>query len=90
MSIKKNVNDYTSDCIPTEALCNAQKKIEIDKELIIENIKNAKRNRDYFKTHSVYVVNLMSSPGAGKTTILYTTIKNIGLRNKLYVIASDL
>lgn len=90
MSIKKSVNDYTSDCIPTEALYNAQKKIEIDKELIIENLKIAKQNRDYFKTHSVYVVNLMSSPGAGKTTILYSTIKKIGLRDKLYVIASDL
>ena len=90
MKIKKKVNDYTPDCIPTGVLCNAQNKIEIDKELIIENIKNAKRNRDYFKSHSIYVVNLMSSPGAGKTTILDATIKYIGFKSEFYIITSDI
>ena len=90
MSIKKRVEDYTADCIPTGALRNARNKIEIEKELIMANIEQAKRNRNYFRSHSIYVVNLLSSPGAGKTSILEATLKYLDSRYGIYVIECDL
>ena len=90
MAMKKRVDDYTADCIPTGALRNARNKIEIEKELIMANIEQAKHNRDYFKSHSIYVVNLLSSPGAGKTSILEATLKNLDTKYSIYVIESDL
>lgn len=90
MSVKKQFEDYTSESIPTDVLLNNFNKIEIDKEIIIDNIKNAKRNRSYFESHSIYVVNLLSSPGAGKTSILESTIKQIGKDYNIYVIECDL
>ena len=90
MATKKRVEDYTADCIPTGALRNARNKIEIEKELILANIEQAKRNRDYFKSHSIYVVNLLSSPGAGKTSILEATLKKLDTKYGVYVIECDL
>ena len=90
MAMKKRVDDYTADCIPTGALRNARNKIEIEKELIMANIEQAKHNRDYFKSHSIYVINLLSSPGAGKTSILEATLKNLDTKCGVYVIECDL
>ena len=89
MRIKKREEDYTSDCIPTGAMRNARNKIEFEKEIILANIEQAKRNRLYFKSHSIYVVNLLSSPGAGKTMILESTLKCIESNYKPYVIVGD-
>lgn len=90
MSIKKRVEDYTADCIPTGALRNACSRIEIEKELIMANIEQAKRNRDYFKSRSIYVVNLLSSPGAGKTSILEATLQQLDTKFNIYVVECDL
>ena len=42
--------------------------------LLRENNHTAQHNRDHFGNHSVLAINLMSSPGAGKTSLLETTI----------------
>ena len=90
MSIMKRVEDYTADCIHTGALRNACNRIEIEKELIMANIEQAKRNRDYFKSRSIYVVNLLSSPGAGKTSILEATLQQLDTKFNIYVVECDL
>ncbi len=43
--------------------------------LLHENDHTAKHNRDHFDAHNVLAVNLMSSPGAGKTSLLEATIQ---------------
>ncbi len=43
--------------------------------LLHENDHTAKHNRDHFDYHSVLAINLMSSPGAGKTSLLEATIQ---------------
>jgi hydrogenase nickel incorporation protein HypB len=42
--------------------------------LLDENDHTAKHNRDHFDGHNVIAINLMSSPGAGKTALLEATI----------------
>lgn len=50
----------------------------------------ARKNRHTFKDSKVLAVNLMSSPGSGKTTILERTIEKLGDKLNLGVIEGDL
>jgi len=45
--------------------------------LLHENDHTAKHNRDHFDQHNVLAINLMSSPGAGKTALLEATINQL-------------
>jgi len=58
--------------------------------LLHENDHIAQHNREHFNAHGVVAVNLMSSPGAGKTALLEATIKALGDEFSLAVIEGDL
>ncbi len=66
--------------------------------LLHENDHTAKHNRNHFDQHNVLAINLMSSPGAGKTALLEATIlqlrQQLGLKPdsdiKIAVIEGDL
>jgi len=49
----------------------------------------AKRNRDFFKKKNIYSINIMSSPGAGKTSLVVETLKRIKDEIKSAVIVGD-
>lgn len=61
---------------------NEVKIIEIKKSIFEDNNKDADRLREELKKRGVFLLNLMSSPGSGKTTTLIKTINLIkdGLR----------
>jgi hydrogenase nickel incorporation protein HypB len=50
----------------------------------------ARKNRSSFTKQGLLAVNLMSSPGSGKTTILEKTIDYVGSKLKMGVIEGDL
>lgn len=58
--------------------------------LLQENDHAARHNRAHFDSHGVFAVNLMSSPGAGKTALLEATIKALGGSLSMAVIEGDL
>jgi len=58
--------------------------------LLQENDQAARHNRAHFDSHGVFAVNLMSSPGAGKTALLEATIKALGGSLSMAVIEGDL
>jgi hydrogenase nickel incorporation protein HypB len=58
--------------------------------LLRENDHTALHNREHFNAHGVIAINLMSSPGAGKTALLEATIKELGDEYSLAVIEGDL
>ena len=58
--------------------------------LLTENDHQAAHNREHFDRHGVLTLNLMSSPGAGKTSLLEATIDALGGRLRLAVIEGDL
>jgi hydrogenase nickel incorporation protein HypB len=58
--------------------------------LLHENDHTAAHNREHFDRHNVLVVNLMSSPGAGKTSLLEATIEALDSELKMAVIEGDL
>lgn len=65
-------------------------KVTLSTDVLTNNNKAAEYNRELFNKNQVLVINLMSSPGAGKTTILEETIKQLSSEYKLAVIEGDL
>lgn len=64
--------------------------IEVLTGLLDANDQQAAHNREHFAAHGVLAVNLMSSPGAGKTSLLEATIKALGEQKRFAVIEGDL
>ncbi|MBR2180086.1 MAG: hydrogenase nickel incorporation protein HypB [Selenomonadaceae bacterium] len=65
-------------------------KVEVMKNILGENDKIAEENRKLFKEKKVFVINLMGSPGSGKTSLLERTIANLKDKLKMAVIEGDL
>jgi hydrogenase nickel incorporation protein HypB len=49
----------------------------------------AERNRGYFEAKGILGLNLVSSPGSGKTSLLERTIKEMGKEHSFFVIEGD-
>jgi hydrogenase nickel incorporation protein HypB len=64
--------------------------IEVLQDLLAANDRAATHNREHFDAHGVFVINLMSSPGAGKTALLEATIVALRERYRIAVIEGDL
>ena len=64
--------------------------VEVLKGLLDANDHQASHNREHFERHGVIAVNLMSSPGAGKTALLEATIDALGADTRVAVIEGDL
>jgi len=64
--------------------------IEVLSALLHENDHQASHNREHFDQHNVLAINLMSSPGSGKTSLLEETIVALANEFRLAVIEGDL
>jgi hydrogenase nickel incorporation protein HypB len=65
-------------------------KISVVKNILEANDRIAQLNRRLFDEHNLTVVNLMSSPGAGKTSLLERTIQALREDISLAVIEGDI
>lgn len=65
------------------------KEIIVEQDILGKNNLLAERNRGYFEAKNILALNLVSSPGSGKTSLLEKTIKDIGNELKFYVIEGD-
>ena len=66
------------------------KIIEIKKSVFADNDEDADKLRKELKGKGVYLLNLMSSPGAGKTTTLIGTLKRIQDQVRVAVMEADI
>jgi hydrogenase nickel incorporation protein HypB len=64
--------------------------VEVLTGILDENDHAAAHNREHLERHGVLAVNLMSSPGSGKTSLLEATIEALGDELRLAVIEGDL
>ncbi|MGE5814028.1 MAG: hydrogenase nickel incorporation protein HypB [Acidobacteriota bacterium] len=64
--------------------------VEVQDRILSENDRQAMHNREHFVAAGVCAVNLMGSPGAGKTAVLEATAKRLTATSKLGAIAGDL
>lgn len=63
--------------------------ITIERKVLEKNDQIAERNRQFFQDRGIFVLNLVSSPGAGKTTILEKTFQELRGSMKTSVIEGD-
>ena len=65
-------------------------KIKVLKDILSANEQLAQRNQQLLDNKGVFAVNLMSSPGAGKTSLILEAIKRLKGKTKIGVIEGDI
>lgn len=65
-------------------------QIEVMKNILGENDRVAAENQAMFRERGIYVLNLMGSPGAGKTSLLEKTMERLKDKVRMAVIEGDL
>ena len=76
-----NHNDQTHVHEHNDRVPEQQRFIKIEEDILGKNNLLAERNRGYFEARNIIALNLMSSPGSGKTSILEKTISKLkGIR----------
>jgi hydrogenase nickel incorporation protein HypB len=68
---------------------NHKKIIDLNIDIMTHNNIEAALNRGFFMGRKIFCINMVSSPGSGKTTILEKTIGRIVTGCKAYVIEGD-
>ncbi|MCR5093928.1 MAG: hydrogenase nickel incorporation protein HypB [Lachnospiraceae bacterium] len=66
------------------------KVIELHRSLTESNDRDAERLREKLKKKGILMINLMSSPGTGKTTLLSRIIRDIGGDVRIGVLEADI
>lgn len=64
--------------------------VEVLSNLLSANDREAAHNRAHLDQHGILAINLMSSPGSGKTSLLEATIEALGDSCRIAVIEGDL
>jgi hydrogenase nickel incorporation protein HypB len=65
-------------------------KVRLATPMLQENDEVARENRNLFRERGIFVLNLMSSPGSGKTSTLERTIENLPEGLRMAVIEGDI
>jgi hydrogenase nickel incorporation protein HypB len=63
--------------------------IEVEQDILQHNEIMAARNKGYFEAKNIFALNLVSSPGSGKTALLERTLKDLKNEIPFYVIEGD-
>jgi hydrogenase nickel incorporation protein HypB len=65
------------------------KVLEVEQDILQNNQVLAARNRGYFEAKNIFALNMVSSPGSGKTSILERTLADLKESIPFYVIEGD-
>jgi len=65
-------------------------RVEVEEKVLSENEKLARALRERFRVHEVFCINLISSPGSGKTALLERTLAALPRTAKVAVLTGDL
>ena len=66
------------------------KIIELKEDVLANNFEEAEKLRKELKERNIYLVNVMSSPGSGKTTTLKSLIEKLKNRYTVGVLEADI
>lgn len=67
-------HNHDHDHEPKSSQSSGSKTLIIEESLLAKNDRLAQRNRAFFRQKKLFVLNLVSSPGSGKTSILERTL----------------
>jgi len=65
-------------------------EVKVMKNILHANQKLAEENRDFFQARGIKSVNIMASPGSGKTSIILGLIEAFGERANVAVVEGDI
>ncbi|MDD3776346.1 MAG: hydrogenase nickel incorporation protein HypB [Actinomycetota bacterium] len=65
-------------------------KVNVVENVLAYNKEHAEQNRDLFAKNGVFVINILSSPGAGKTTLIIETLKKLENDYAIGVVEGDI
>ena len=63
--------------------------ITIERKVLEKNDELARQNRELFERNGIFVINLVSSPGSGKTSLLEKTLEHLKGKIRVAVIEGD-
>ena len=85
-----HANHYTEGPVHTHAPGLSQSRmVQIEQDILSKNNEYAAANRRYFAHHAIVALNLVSSPGSGKTQLLTRTIAELKGEVQISVIEGD-
>jgi hydrogenase nickel incorporation protein HypB len=67
-----------------------KKKVDLREKVLTANDKIARENREKFAETGTLVLNLVSSPGSGKTALIEETVKALKDEYRIFVVTGDL
>lgn len=65
-------------------------KVSLNQKILSRNEECAAKNREYFKERGILCLNVISSPGSGKTTTIARTIRDLRDKLQIAVIEGDI
>ncbi|MHC4836468.1 MAG: hydrogenase nickel incorporation protein HypB [Planctomycetota bacterium] len=65
-------------------------KVSLNQKILSRNEECAQKNKAFFKDNNILCLNMISSPGSGKTTTISRTIKDLGDKIRIGVIEGDI
>jgi hydrogenase nickel incorporation protein HypB len=75
---------------PCEPVLEERRVLDVRQGLLGKNDEEAARNREWFRSKGLLVLNVLSSPGAGKTALLERTLTDLKSQLPASVIVGDL
>lgn len=79
----------TCGCGPDHHHKDEKKVLDVEQDILQENNLLAQRNRGYFDGKNIFALNLVSSPGSGKTSLLERTLRDLKEELQFAVIEGD-
>lgn len=64
-------------------------ELQLEIDVMMKNNLKAERNRGFFEALGITALNLVSSPGSGKTSLLEKTIKEMKTKHPFFIIEGD-
>jgi hydrogenase nickel incorporation protein HypB len=64
--------------------------LTVKENILAANTKEAEINRELLNRHNIGMINIMSSPGSGKTSLILQTIRRLRNRYRIAVIEGDI
>ena len=68
---------------------HAGRMVQVEQDILAKNNQYASANRSHFAEHGLFALNLVSSPGSGKTALLTRTIARLKGKTRIAVIEGD-
>jgi len=66
------------------------RKVIVEQKVLAKNAQGAEENRTWLRSRGIVSINLISSPGTGKTTLLERTLEGLNGKRPCAVIVGDL